>query len=135
MPDKPTGADGYAPAYVALVHATCLYAATKLGDLTDDLVVVGGLVPSLIVDQENLADGVEAHVGTMDLDIGLAVALLDKGRYRELSERLRRSGFTQDENEQGKRHPTAVEDRGRREGHPRLPDSAHLAERPRWKPA
>ena len=97
MPEKPTTAEGYAPEYVTLVRATCLYVATKLGDLTDDLVVVGGLVPSLIVDQENLADGVEAHVGTMDLD----VALLDQGRYRELSERLRRSGFTQDENEQG----------------------------------
>jgi hypothetical protein len=101
MPDKPTTASGYAPEYVELVRATCLYVATKLGDLTDDLVVVGGLVPSLIVDQQNLAAGVEAHVGTMDLDVGLAVALLDQGRYRELSERLRRSGFTPDENEKG----------------------------------
>ncbi len=101
MAEKPTTADGYAPEYVTLVRATCLYVATKLGDLTDDLVVIGGLVPSLIVDQENLAEGVEAHVGTMDLDIGLAVALLDQGRYRELSQRLRRSGFTQDKNEQG----------------------------------
>lgn len=101
MPEKPTTADGYAPEYVTLVRATCLYLATKVGDLVDDLVVVGGLVPSLIVDQENLAEGVEAHVGTMDLDVALAVALLDQGRYRELSERLRRSGFMQDENEQG----------------------------------
>jgi hypothetical protein len=101
MPEKPTTATGYAPGYVDLVRATCLYVATKLGDLTDDLVVVGGLVPSLIVDQGNLAEGVEAHVGTMDLDVGLAVALLEQGRYRELSERLRRSGFTPGENEQG----------------------------------
>ena len=86
MPEKPTTAAGYAPEYVELVRATCLYVATKLGDLMDDLVVVGGLVPSLIVDQENRAEGIEAHVGTMDLDVGLAVALLDQGRYRELSE-------------------------------------------------
>ena len=101
MLEKPTTADGYAPAYSELVRATCLYVATKLGDLTDDLVVVGGLVPSLIIDQKNLAEGIDAHVGTMDLDVGLAVALLEQGRYRELSERLRRSGFTQDENELG----------------------------------
>jgi hypothetical protein len=101
MPEKPTTAAGYASDYVELVRATCLYVATKLGDLTDHLVVVGGLVPSLLVDQQHRAEGVEAHVGTMDLDIGLAVALLDAGRYRELSERLRRSGFTQDENERG----------------------------------
>jgi hypothetical protein len=101
MPEKPTTAAGYASEYVDLVRATCLYVATKLGDLTDDVVIVGGLVPSLIVDQENLAEGVEAHVGTRDLDVGLAVALLDQGRYRELSERLRRSGFTPDKNGQG----------------------------------
>lgn len=101
MDEKPVIAEGYAPEYSMLVRATCLYVATKLGDLTDDLVVVGGLVPSLIVDQIDLAEGVEAHVGTMDLDIGLAIALLDGGRYRELSERLRRSGFAQDVNERG----------------------------------
>lgn len=78
-----------------------MFTCTRLGDLTDNLVVVGGLVPSLIVDQDNLAEGVEAHVGTMDLDVALAIALLDQGRYRELSERLRRSGFTQDKNQEG----------------------------------
>lgn len=51
MPEKPTTADGYSPAYAEMVRATCLYVATKLGDLTDDMVVVGGLVPSLIIDQ------------------------------------------------------------------------------------
>ncbi len=29
-----------------LVKATCLYLATKLGDLTDEIVIVGGLAPS-----------------------------------------------------------------------------------------
>ena len=111
MPDKPTTAAGYTPGYVDLVRATCLYIATKLGNLTDDLVVVGGLVPSLIVDQERLAAGIEAHVGTMDLDIGLAIALFDQGRYRELAETLRRSGFAQDENERGNatRHRWKIE--------------------------
>ena len=101
MPDKPTTAAGYTSEHVALVRATCLYVATKLGDLTDDVVVVGGLAPSLIINQEELAEGADAHVGTMDLDVGLTVALLDEGRYRALTDRLRRAGFSQDENEQG----------------------------------
>jgi hypothetical protein len=33
MPEKPTTAGGYAPDQVARVKATCLYLATKLGDL------------------------------------------------------------------------------------------------------
>ena len=42
MADKPTTAAGYRPEHVALVRSTCLYVATKLGDLMDDLVVIGG---------------------------------------------------------------------------------------------
>jgi hypothetical protein len=67
----------------------------------DDLVVVGGLAPSLLVDQGSGEAGFERHVGTIDLDIGLTAALLDRGRYREISDRLRRCGFAQDENAAG----------------------------------
>lgn len=102
MPEKPTTARGYRREHSALVRATCLFFATKLGDLMDDLVVVGGLVPSLLVEQEAGDPALDRHVGTMDLDIGLAAALLDQGRYREISDRLRRSGFAPDENESGR---------------------------------
>lgn len=99
--DKPSSAAGYDAAYTRLVRATCLYVATKLGELLDDLVVIGGLVPSLLIEQDELRDGVDAHVGTMDLDMGLTVSLLGDGRYRTLTERLRGAGFKQDANEQG----------------------------------
>lgn len=101
MLDKPTTAEGYRGEHVELVRETCLYVATKLGDLMDDLVVVGGLVPSLLIDQADLPEGTAAHVGTMDLDVGLTIALLDEGRYRELTERLRRADFEPDVNEKG----------------------------------
>lgn len=101
MAEKPTTAGGYHREHLALVRATCLFVATKVGDLMDDLVVVGGLVPSLLIDQETGQGSAEPHAGTMDLDIGLAAALLDQGRYREISDRLRRSGFAQDVNEAG----------------------------------
>lgn len=54
-PDKPTTAAGYRREHVELVRATCLYVATKLGDLSDDVVVIGGLVPSLLIAQERTA--------------------------------------------------------------------------------
>lgn len=101
MADKPTTAAGYTPEHLELVRATCLYVATKLGNLMDDLVIVGGLAPSLLIDQVNLPDGVDAHVGTTDLDVGLTVALLDQQRYTALTERLRRAGFSPDVNEDG----------------------------------
>lgn len=101
MPSKPTTAAGYKSEQVELVRATCLYVATKLGDMMDDLVIIGGLVPSLIVDQSALPEDIDAHVGTIDLDVGLQLALLDDGRYRKLTERLRDAGFTMDKNDDG----------------------------------
>jgi len=70
-----------------LVHAASLYLATKLGDLRDDIVIVGGLVPSLIVPQSPLPAGKSPHIGTMDVDPGLAVAILNEQGYRELCAR------------------------------------------------
>lgn len=102
MPSKPNRASGYAASHVQHVRSTCLYIATKLGDLLDDTVIVGGLVPSLLVDQTKLRANDEKHVGTIDLDVGLALALLDDQRYQALTERLRQAGFSEDENDDGK---------------------------------
>jgi hypothetical protein len=113
MADKPRRASEYKSEQVDLVRATCLYVATKLGDLINEVVVVGGLVPSLLIDQESLPEGTSAHVGTMDLDVGLKLALLDQGRYRTLTERLRDAGFTQDQTEEGR----ATRQRWRVTGH------------------
>jgi hypothetical protein len=101
--DKPTIAAGYKREQLELVRATCLYVATKLGEIMDELVVIGGLVPSLLIDHETLPAGTSPHVGTMDLDVGLALTLLDEGGYRTLTERLRAAGFEQDVNEEGHR--------------------------------
>lgn len=114
MADKPKLASEYKSEQVELVRAACLYVAMKLGDLMDDLLIVGGLVPSLIIDQETLGEDVDPHVGTMDLDVGLQLALLNEGRYRELSGRLRDAGFKMDTNDAGKptRQRWAIENAG-----------------------
>ena len=101
MPKKPNAAD-YSPKTVALVRATTLYLATKLGDLLDDIVIVGGLVPSLLVPQDGAQGSTAHHVGTMDVDLGFALGLLDQQRYHEVCERLRNAGFSPDVNEAGK---------------------------------
>lgn len=98
---KPSSRDGYGGGQLGRVRQTCLHMATKLGDLLDEIVVVGGLVPYLLVDQENLPSGLEPHAGTMDLDMGLALAILNRERYRELRVRLRGAGFQPDINDRG----------------------------------
>jgi len=101
MPEEPITASDYSPEMLTLVRQTCLYVATVLGDLLEDLVIVGGLVPTLLIDQESLSAGAESHVGTRDLDLGLALVLLEEGRYHEMAQRLRQAGFSQDLNERG----------------------------------
>jgi hypothetical protein len=96
---KPRTAAGYDATHVTKVREACLYLATKVGDLLGELVIVGGLVPSLIVDQRQ--EGLQRHIGTLDLDVGLEVAILEEGRYAELTERLRAAGFGPDTNERG----------------------------------
>jgi hypothetical protein len=102
MAEKPTTAAGYRVEYLTAVRGTCLYVATRLGDLMDDLVVIGGLVPALLVDQTALPAGAQVHAGAVDLDLGLRMTVLDSGRYRTLTETLRRAGFRPDLNEHGR---------------------------------
>ena len=98
---KPGTAEGYDPATTFYAKATCLYVATKLGDLMDEMVVIGGLVPSLLIPQSVQRNATEAHVGTMDVDLGLNIELLSTGHYETVAERLRAAGFTPDANDRG----------------------------------
>ena len=101
MAEKYAHASGYTKESLELVHQVCLYVATKLGDLLNELVVVGGLVPSLLIPPESLTEDQDAHVGTVDLDLGLSIAILDERRYEDLTDRLDKAGFKPDLNEEG----------------------------------
>jgi hypothetical protein len=118
MPEKPLFASEYRKEQAELVRQTCLYVATKLGDLLDELVVVGGLVPSLLIPEESVTRSEDIHVGTMDLDLGLSLALLDTERYEGLTARLRQAGFEPDVNEVG--NPTFQRWKIEASGHPKV---------------
>jgi hypothetical protein len=99
--NKPSHKDRYPPEALDLIRSTCLYVATKFGDFRDDLVVVGGLVPSLLAADLSTESHADRHAGTLDLDLGLSLAVLDGERYEAIRDRLVRAGFEPDENEQG----------------------------------
>jgi len=101
MPEKPSSSAEYSKEQIQLVTATCLYVATILGDYMEQAVIVGGLVPSILIDQKNLPDGADRHAGTMDLDMGLTLAIFDNKRYQAITDRLRAAQFSPDVNEQG----------------------------------
>jgi predicted nucleotidyltransferase len=103
QPEKPRERGGYRHEETLQVESACLTVAVTLGALMNDLCIVGGLVPSLIIDRELTVgeERDERHAGTNDLDIGIAVVLLDNRQYFEISHRLRQEGFEPDRNEKG----------------------------------
>ncbi len=101
--EKPRHRSGYGQEEFEQVKAACLTVAVTLGAYLDDICIVGGLVPALLIDsvRETGANEDPRHPGTNDLDIGLALALLDDERYTEISARLRAEGFAPDTNDAG----------------------------------
>jgi hypothetical protein len=91
----------YKPGCARIIRQTCLEIATRLGDFQERMCVVGGIVPTLIIDQAQLPQGESVHVGTIDLDLGLSIAVLDEQLYEEIAKRLAEAGFHPDKNEKG----------------------------------
>lgn len=104
MTVKPQRAGEYLREEAEQVKAACLTIAAILGDLMNDLTIVGGMVPPMICDAEidPAAADEEAHCGTADLDVGMSLGLLGEERYKEIAARLRARGFGPDETEDGR---------------------------------
>lgn len=102
MPEpKPRYASDYTPEQVEWSRRTLLHVALVLGDFREDVVLVGGLVPMLLVDQVIAAGRGDPHVGSVDVDLALSFAVVDEERYDTLVERLSRHGFAPDTNPEG----------------------------------
>ena len=88
MNAKPGTFHGYSVENTARVKEVCLLVATRLYDvLQDDLVIVGGLVPTLL----DCGDG--RHVGTRDVDLAFNVGIRKAEAYTAVAERLEQAGF------------------------------------------
>jgi hypothetical protein len=67
MNDKPLYAADYLPEHTELVEQSLLYLATFIGEFLDDIVIVGGLVPGLLVPRSSLPQGENHHLGIWTL--------------------------------------------------------------------
>lgn len=99
-PPKPRDRSGYRAEDFEQVRSALLTVAVTLGSYMEDLTIVGGIVPALLIDLQGHEDDA-LHPGTNDLDIALALGLLDNERYAEVSDRLRAEGFEPDRNADG----------------------------------
>lgn len=100
MPPKPKRATGYPAEAAARIRQACLRVADELGDLMNEVVVIGGMVPQLLIEsQEPVPE--QAYIGTLDLDLGLSLAVQGRGGHEPIAARLRERGYGPDKNERG----------------------------------
>lgn len=100
MADNPQ-IEEYTTEQTEQIKSLTLTVATTLGLYIDDLVVVGGLVPTLLIPPPSLDDKAEDHAGTQDFDLGLDITIFDKKRYTEISAAMKSADFERDENNKG----------------------------------
>jgi len=95
MTPKPQAIADYSPGQTELAEQTLLEVWSRLGDFHDHLVLVGGLAPRYIVPQgKSKPPSVPPHCGTMDVDLGVSLAIANLRTYATLRETLTESlGF------------------------------------------
>ncbi len=88
---EPQSAADYDERTTAAVKSVLVKMGQILGSYKGKFAVVGGAVPWLLLENEDMA-----HVGTLDIDIVLnAAALKDEAEYKDLIEGLMQNGYSQ----------------------------------------
>ena len=90
VPPEPQSAANYDDRTTAAVKAVLLEIGQILGSFQGKFAVIGGAVPWLLLENEEMR-----HVGTLDVDLGLDAEALDDGEYATLVEALMGNGYQQ----------------------------------------
>lgn len=83
--------DEYREAPMERVRQLLVTVVAQLDDLAQHITVVGGLVPSLLIDATT--HGFDPHIGTYDVDVGIAVNAEKNSHYMSVVARLTELGF------------------------------------------
>jgi hypothetical protein len=85
----------YKETEVQICFSVLLELMTILGEFRDNIVIVGGSVPPLLI-----PDATEKHPGTLDIDIALDFKRIDDSTYKTIVQTLKERGYYQKENDQ-----------------------------------
>ena len=115
MPDANTSFRDYNNSFTQKVENALLDVWALLGEYRDDLILVGGLAPRYITAPQNTRDySLTHHCGTMDIDLGVSIAVSNQPRYKEIIDILKQAGFKNAVNDKGnlKKHSFVKEENG-----------------------
>jgi hypothetical protein len=100
--NKPQRATEYSSERTELAEKVLLEVWSRLGDYREHLVLIGGLVPRYITTQTNAkGTSILQHCGTMDVDLGVSLAVSNLETYKSIRETLTAMGFAPGINEAG----------------------------------
>ena len=89
----------YSPIHLGKLRRVLADVYTAFGDLSENLYLVGGLVPDLLV--KNKLSYLREYLGTLDIDLAIKFAVSEKGKYRNLYNILRSMGFEKQKTDDG----------------------------------
>lgn len=89
---EPQSANDYDDRTTGAVKSVLVEIGQILGSFQGKFAVIGGAVPWLLLDNEEMP-----HVGTLDVDLGLDAEALGDGEYAQLVETLMKHGYHQRE--------------------------------------
>lgn len=101
---KPKTVEGYNSKQTGLAERTLVTAWRYIGAYREHLVLVGGLVPRYLVDKayEREIPFGSGHCGTMDVDLGVNLAVANIEAYESIRDQLvNEIGFQRNENKAG----------------------------------
>lgn len=103
---KPQDIKGYTREQTSLAERTLVTVWRSVGEYHEYLVLIGGLVPRYLIDRASERDVPvgSGHCGTMDVDLGVSLAVADLKTYESIRDRLiDRLGFRRGETEEGRK--------------------------------
>jgi len=83
--------EDYSPAHLRKLMNILAGLYEALGAISENLYLVGGLVPDLLV--SNRLPYLKEYLGTLDIDIAVKLTVLQKGRYKGFYKIIRSMGF------------------------------------------
>jgi hypothetical protein len=102
-------ADEYAPGLTAASQSVLLEMMTALRTYRDALIVVGGWVPYLLLEQHRLPGDSFVHVGSIDIDVAVDPAHTSASQYATIVELLTARGYRPAPDRQGDPIPYVFE--------------------------
>jgi len=91
--------EDYSPQHVGRLRHMLAGIYAAFGSISENLYLVGGLVPDLLV--KNKLPYLKEYLGTLDIDLAIKFAVSQKGKYKDFYRILRSLGFEKQKTEDG----------------------------------